>query len=420
MVHDRRQINFLWLIRLRWAAIAGQLITIAVTRWALGVHLPLAALFGLVAMSAAVNVGCAVVAARGRPVSDAWLAATMAVDVLLFTGLLYFSGGPANPFSFLYLVYLALAAIVLPPRWTWALAVLSLAGSAVLFVDAHPVHVGSTHEQNMVAHLRGMWVALGVAAAFIVYFLLRVTRALADREQELSRARQLAERQERLASLATMAAGAAHELSTPLSTIATVVADMDRTAGCSADDVRLIRDELARCRSILAQMSADAGAMMGEGLATVSVHALLADAVDDTRAAPAIELDCDGVGDRRLRLPRRAVAQAIRSVIRNAQDATRGEHPVRVEAAIRDDRLALVVRDRGDGMTPEQLERAGEPFFTTKPPGAGMGLGLFLTRAVVERLGGALAIESSPGTGTTVAIELPVDAATNDRMARPG
>jgi two-component system sensor histidine kinase RegB len=111
----------------------------------------------------------------------------------------------------------------------------------------------------------------------------------------------------------------------------------------------------------------------------------------------------------RLRLPPRAVAQALRSLVTNAQDASPPRQPVVVSAAIEDSVLAVEVRDRGPGMPPEVLERIGEPFFTTKPPGRGMGLGLFLTRAVVERLGGSLVIDSTPPDGTRARVVVPAE-----------
>src|SRR6185312_12802900 len=220
------RINFGWLIRLRFATIAGQAITVAVVRFGLGVpiHLaPLAAIIALEAVSNLVGLGLA----RIRSPREAWLLAVMAFDVLAFSALLYFTGGPENPFSFLYLVPIAIAAITLRSAWTWALVFLSLASSAVLFVQHRPLPTNGDHASHMALHLRGMWVAFSVAAAFIVYFLLRVRRALGLRDAELESSRNLAARQQRLASLATLAAGAAHELATPLSTIAVVAKELE-------------------------------------------------------------------------------------------------------------------------------------------------------------------------------------------------
>ncbi len=145
-----------------------------------------------------------------------------------------------------------------------------------------------------------------------------------------------------------------------------------------------------------------------QSLESITLSALFDEVLTGVRDAPPVHLEIDpaAVGAR-LRLPPRAVAQALRSLVTNAQDASPPRQPVVVSAAIEDQALAVEVRDRGPGMAREVLRRVGEPFFTTKPPGRGMGLGLYLTRAVVERLGGALAIESDPPHGTMARVIVP-------------
>ena len=129
---------------------------------------------------------------RQPALREAHIGILVTLDLLLFSGLLDFTGGPENPFSFLYLIHLALAAHVLRPRWTWALVALALACSGALFLDHVPLAMASSHmmQHGFGLHLKGMWVALGVAAVFIVYFLYRLNRALSEREQELERVRE--------------------------------------------------------------------------------------------------------------------------------------------------------------------------------------------------------------------------------------
>jgi len=224
----RDGINLSWLVKLRWAAMIGQLVTIGVVNQAMGIPLHLGPLLALIGLGFATNIAAFGWTARGRPVAPWVVPALMIFDTLLFTALLHLTGGPFNPFSFLYLVQIALAAVVLPARLTWTLVLLSLAGSGSLFLNYEELPIGRlSHGEHMRIHLIGMWVAFGVAAASIVYFLLRITRALAERDRELYEARSLVARQEKLASLATLAAGTAHELATPLSTIAVVARELD-------------------------------------------------------------------------------------------------------------------------------------------------------------------------------------------------
>jgi len=404
------QINYGWLLRLRWSMVAGQLVTILAVQWWLGMQLPLRAQLTIVGLEAASNVAASALGRR-RPVGQAWMAGVMASDVVMCTGLLFFTGGPANPFSFLYLVQIALAATTLTGAWTWALTALALGCSAVLFLWHRPLPV--SHELYMELHLRGMWVAFGVAASFIVYFLLRIRRALALREAELATSRLLAARQERLASLATLAAGAAHELSTPLATIAVVMTELQRRAQTlgadpeAMEDLRLVREQVHRCRAILERMSADAGETIGEGPVATPLAALIEGALADLPPLRPVQRRLDpGSAACRLRVPPRAFGQALRGLIKNAQEASPPGAAVSIVATEAGGALAVEVSDRGTGISAAVLDRVGEPFFTTKPTGKGMGLGVFLARTTLERLGGHLRISSSPA-GTCARILLP-------------
>jgi two-component system sensor histidine kinase RegB len=436
----RHGIDLSWLLTLRWGALAGQLATILAVDRIMGIDLPLGPLAVVLAIGAGSNVALGAWRRRAE-VDDAMLAAVMLLDVALLTAVLYYTGGPFNPFSFLYLVNVALAAVILPPGWTWTLAGISLTLFGGLFFAHVPLplgagggmdHAAMGHEMGddhpISMHVQGMWVAFGVAAAFIVYFIQRVRRALAERDAELGAVRSAAARHEKLASLATLAAGAAHELATPLSTIAVVAKELERALGTDgADastvaDARLIREQVERCRTILVQMAADAGESTGEAPAAITVAAWFAAATeglaDRTRivAAPGFAPAAEAAT---VRVPPRALAQALRGVLKNALEASAGRGDVRVELATAADRWRLAVADRGAGMTPEVLARAGEPFFTTKSTDGlarGMGLGLFLARVVLERLGGELEIRSTLGRGTTVTLIVPAaDAATIGR-----
>ena len=416
-IPDRNGLNFSWLMKLRWSSIAGQTATILCVYGLLEIKVPLLPLFMVVGVELLSNVLCALWFRRGRPVHEWHLAAIMALDIALLTGLLYFTGGPFNPFSFLYLVNIALAAVALHAQWTWMLVALALLSFGLLpltdFWELPLTRLGP--EQEVRLHQQGTWVAFGVAAAFIVHFLWRVTGALAQRERELHQIRVQAAQKERLASLATVAAGAAHELATPLGTIALAAKELERQLGDGAnagdqavEDARLIREQVARCRLILDQMGGGLGKSDEQTLESVTLSALFDEVLTGVRDAPPVHLEIDpAAAGARLRLPPRAMAQALRSLVTNAQDASPPRQPVVVSAGIEDRALAVEVRDRGPGMSREVLQRVGEPFFTTKPPGRGMGLGLYLTRAVVEGLGGELAIESQPPHGTMARVIVP-------------
>jgi two-component system, sensor histidine kinase RegB len=415
----RQGINLSWLLTLRWGALAGQLATILAVDRLMGIGLPLAPLALVLTVGAASNVALGSWRRRAD-VPEGMLAAVMLLDIVLLTAVLYLTGGPFNPFSFLYLVNIALAAVLLPPGWTWSLVVISGALFGGLFFAHVPLPIDHSmgHDHPISMHVQGMWVAFGVAAAFIAYFIQRV-------RHELTEARSAAARHEKLASLATLAAGAAHELATPLSTIAVVAKELERALGAgrgaaptgdgdaaAVADARLIREQVERCRAILVQMAADAGESAGEAPVTVSLASVLDAAVADLAGGERVrrELAADAT-TATVRVPPRALTQALRGVIKNAVEASGAEGEVRVRLDGDAGSWRLAVVDRGRGMAPDVLARAGEPFFTTKDGDGlarGMGLGLFLARVVLERLGGELVLDSQPGRGTTVTLVLPV------------
>ena len=411
---ERARLNLEWLLRLRWGAAGGKLLVIVIARVALGLALPLAWLLVLVSVELVSNAAATMWHRRSRKrahLGESPIVALMAMDVLLLSLMLHLSGGPSNPFSFLYVMYIALGAVVLRARFAWGLAALALACFGAQFYWHRPLPgIGHAHH-TMQLHLRGMWVAFGMGSLFIVYFVQRIARALARRDAELAEARERGRRAEQLASLGTLAAGAAHELSTPLSTIAVIAKELqhDCDAQQVASDARAIREQVDRCRKILDRMSADAGQSSGESFGPATVAAIVAEATCELEAEATERVSLDDQSEGRvLYVPKRAVAQALRALINNALDASPPSAPIALAARCSAEECALTLTDRGCGMTAADLARAGEPFFTTKDPGRGMGLGLFLARTVVQRLGGRLDLASSAGCGTRATLALPL------------
>ena len=445
---DRVRINFVWLITLRWVAIVGQLITILAVAYWLKVDLPIFSLMMIVGFTAATNVGLLVarrrlgaeagsVPSRAPARRELLLGSIMAVDILILTLMLAFTGGPHNPFVIFYLVNVALAAVLLPPRWSWFVFLLALACHGTLYVlywppatpmiqiakSPAPAVAGMSNRPGSAVmnvprstYLIGHFVATAFASMTTVYFVTRLTAKLALLDEEMQESRQSKARNEKLEGLATLAAGAAHELSSPLSTIAVVAKELERhlksanavVPGKALDDLKLIRSELARCREILDQMAINAGQAMGEPLIPIDPRELVSNALailrtpERVRPELAIRPQMDPILG-----PERTLAQVLRGLLQNALDASKPEAIISLIARDDPDALHIEVRDQGEGMPYEVLSRLGEPFFTTKEPGRGMGLGIFLARSVIERLGGTLVLRSNPGRGTLAIVRLP-------------
>nr|WP_211194170.1 ATP-binding protein [Pyxidicoccus fallax] len=405
-----------WLVRLRWHAAAGQALTVLVATRGLGLDLPVAPLLALVATTAVSNLLLAHWLARASTVRPGVLGGVLAFDLLLLTGLLALSGGPANPFGMLYLVHVTLAALVLGPRWTVRIALLAVLGYASLFAF-HVTLPRATHLHGRAGeaeslHLLGMWIAFVLTAGVIAFVVARVSAALRERHEAVVRAQQLTARAEKLASLSTLAAGAAHELGSPLGTIAIAANELEslilEEPHEALEDARLIRDEVERCRDILERMSARAGRSMGEVPERTTTGAVLARLREQLGAAELARVRFDAGPDLSLSCPVRGLVQVLANLVRNglqASDATQAPVTVTVRGA--GERLCFTVEDQGTGVPRALLARLGEPFFTTKPAGQGMGLGLFLSQTYAELCGGRLELTSEEGQGTRVTLELP-------------
>ena len=419
-----------WLVRLRWVSV----LALAAAAWAAHdywhVRLPALSLIALAAL-AATNAALAFQLRSPAP-RRAVVGAVLLVDVGLLTGILYLVGGPINPFSIVYLVGITVAAVALGYRWAIALGIVSNVAYGFTFFHHRPLEFvdPSTSGAVLTLHLYGMWVAFGAATGLIAYFVGRVSEALAERERELTATRAAASKSERLAALFALGAGAAHELATPLSTISTAAGELERAmvrrgslAGApspraarqahslplvrsESDYITIIRGEVERCTRVLDQLSGRASPT-SSAESQILVSQLMSDVRYRLGDSLAQRLDI-GVADadQVLAVPAEPLRQVLVALLRNAFDASSADQRVALRVAA-ENGVRVEVIDRGRGMNEEEASRAGEPFFTTKPAGAGLGLGLFLVRAFADQMGGTLRLTSTPGQGTSAILHLP-------------
>jgi len=475
-----------WLLRLRSFASIGQLIAIMLASPVTATSLPLAPLLLFVALTACTNFVYGWWLSRfesGAPADINGVGplrvafALMALDLVTLTAMLYFSGGADNPFCFFYFVNLAVGGVMLQPAAAWTLTGLAVLGYSILLlgswpvrglsvrtIDASLVQIGDLGMRDIAS-----LVAFVACGTVITYFVERTSRQLRNREEDLRRSQSERADAIRLEGLTTLAAGAAHELASPLSTIDVACRELTRhlepveKPESINEDLRLIDGQLQMCRQILARMRSAAGDTAVERWNRTTLGDLIDTTLDGIRDPHRVEIlepnppwipepgsnsssgdshgdshgdsssdsQWDSHGDSHgempgtaddpaldadtppwerqpMWLPEEAVAQAIRNLIHNALDASGAEKSVTVQARCTGGEVSLIVVDRGQGMSAEVLDRAGDPFFTTKEPGRGIGLGLFLTRNVITRLGGKLTFQSDPGEGTTATVTVPL------------
>lgn len=435
-----------WLVRLRWTAVAGQLGAIFFTRFALGLELPLYPLITILMLTVVSNgILHDIPIGEGRN-GNVLFGSVLALDLLFLTAILHYTGGVHNPFTTFYLVHIALAAMILRGRALWALVGFSIACFLFLFFNFHPLGDTSEWLASSQLHLKGMAVAFFITSACIAYFVGRLQETLNHREAELGKARLRASRHEQFSALATLSAGVAHELGSPLGTIAVVSKELERELeqatrraalerestnaphlllADALDDARLIRSEVERCRAILERLNTDSTRGVGDALEPFTLERLIAEMKTGLAAPCHKRLTVHN--PQRLdtfELPLAPLAQVLAVLVHNGCDADASGAEVKLEVATRGEQLYFRVHDRGPGLSPAVLRQAGKPFFTTKKPGKGMGLGLFLVRSFASRMGGELRLSTAEdGRGTVAELilplhpEFPVEKSYHERMA---
>lgn len=441
----------IWLTQLRWVAVAGQLLVIGYVWFVLQIPLPIVAMLLLVAGTAASNLALWLWARRlkkgslGSPsdstkrttesaypydddtIGSLAISVLLGIDVFTLSTLLYCSGGAANPFIFFYFANIAIAGMVLPRVWAWCISFESILGCWLLLNQSYSLEV---FERSPLSHLAewsvskyAFFIAFSTCCCVITYFVSMLAMELRQREVELAVVEKERERSQRLEALATLAAGAGHELASPLSTIAVVAKELSRNlektdaSQSVRRDVALIREELNRCKEILHRMKSGAGEAAAEHLHPISLSEIIQETIQAMREPHRVDLRfSQDIGERQALLPKQALSQALRNLLQNGLDASqagqRVELRVTTENAMEGKRFRelwqIMIVDNGSGMSSEVQRRVGEPFFTTKEVGQGMGLGVFLTRNVIYGLGGELRFEQAVEGGTICRVTLPI------------
>ncbi len=426
------ELNLRWLVRLRWALFLGLLVAVPLAERALHVALPSRAFALIVAVGAASNL-VAWWLIRTRTTSRRSIAALLLIDVVLTTLALFFAGGVYNPFVLSFLALLVLCAALLGRRAAARLAFVIAACVALLAVRHEPLkadhehgqddghhghdaavagHAGDHHEgvvdpgAHVRVHAEDMWLAFVVLALFIGYL---GNWSLRQRELELAALRAEKARSDRLAELGALAATAAHEIASPLTTIAVVSTELVRAVergehvSARVEDLRLIREEVERCRDALDAMARRA---RGDDVGPVRIPAVVEEARTRVPQPHRVNVEL-GPGARRARVdaPAAALIEVLRGLLANALEASPSDETVDLLVSDEGDRCRIDVLDTGAGMTADELGRVGREPFTTKGT---MGMGLFAGRAVIERLGGEVELASRSGLGTRVTLRLPL------------
>jgi len=395
------------LVLIRWAAVAGQCFTAAVVHFGLGFALPVLAVGGAIGLSALLNLAVSL----GRPgsarIDDREATMFLAFDILQLGVLLYLTGGLVNPFSLLLLAPVAVGATILSLASNMALTLLTIIGIALLGVFHQPLPWRGPPPDLPDIYQAGAWAGLTLTTLLIALYGWRLAEEQRQMADALAAAQAALAREQRLSALGALAAAAAHELGSPLSTIAVVAKEMLREVEADdplREDIELLSAESDRCRTILTRLSVDPAGDVSDAYTLVPLPALIeAAAAHAARDGIALHFSAGPVGDGvpatapiQVRSPE--IMQGIGNIVQNAVSFAR--HEVRIHTRWSASMSEVEVSDDGPGFSEALLDELGTPFISTRQGEEGhMGLGVFIAKTLLERTGATVTFGNRPGVG---------------------
>ena len=402
------------LLWLRVCAVVGQSITLVVIERWLGIELPLTAMSVTIAALAVAALLTGVRLRTAVPATQLEVVLQLLIDVAELTVLLCLSGGTANPFASLYLLPVALSAVGL--SWRYAAIVTATCLACYLYLVDSFTSLSFMHMNLASAfglHVAGMHVTFAISAVLLAATLSLMATEMRRRDRTVAALREEMLRKEHLSAMGVLAAGAAHELSTPLQSMAILISELRAASSVDGefrDNLALLDKQIALCKHKLGTLLQTAGQPRGPQQRLAAIRTVLEEVFDSwTIVHPAVRLNVDWrdlTGNPQIAIDE-GFAQALVSLLDNAAEASASSGSSVVRVAVSEDAkgLRVYIDDDGPGLSAELQQRAGKAVFTTKS--SGLGLGLVLSHANLNRIDGDLTLTGRAGGGTRTTITLP-------------
>ena len=434
-VLQRNPIRLRTLVRLRWLAVIGQTIAVVIVWFGLRYQLPLSFCLAVIALSAWVNIFISVRWRSSQMLSTEAAGTLLAYDVVQLAALLFLTGGLENPFAFLFLVPVTVSATSLTLRWTLALGAMAFLFASLLAVYHLPLPWRAGEAFTLPpAYVGGLWIAVLCGTAFSAVYARRISEEARLMSTALGATELVLAREQQLSALDGLAAAAAHELGTPLATIALVAKELKRDMPANnayGEDIDLLISQAARCREILSRLS-NREQVADNIYGQMKLSAMLEDLVSPLRGSDVdISIVCEalqGTAPEPILRRNPAISYGLSNILANAIDFAETE--VRIKATWTGDHINISVEDDGPGFDHSIFDRLGDPFVTTRPgyeqspamttenhpspsPDVdndgheGMGLGLFIAKTLLERSGASFehANRRTPDHGAHIALQ---------------
>ena len=399
--------NLRRLIGARWVALALMVGLTLLVPDTLDIPLASAPLLAIIGITALFNGVAQWRIRRAESATPVELFSQILVDIVTLSALVFFSGGATNPLVSLLLPPVAIAALTLPARCVLAIGLAAVAAYSALMVFYVPLPLSDATRATRL-HLLGMWLTFAVSALMIAWFVLRMTRLIRLRDAELAATREQALRDERIIAIGTLAAGAAHELGTPLGTMSLLAGELARDPQLpdgAREDIALLRQQIVACKEIITGLSRRAGAERLENPGIQPVDRWL-DAVRQrwhaVRPQAQSRLETSGAQPAPSLVADPRLEQAILNLLYNA--AAPSATPIDIHVDWTGGEIVIDIHDHGPGFPPEVLMQGGQVEFPSHEQGS--GIGLMLTRSAIEQIGGRLLLLNPPDGGALARLQL--------------
>ncbi len=405
-------LNLGYLLLIRLFAIGGQVMALSYMIFYLGIHFPTNPVILIITLLS-IFTAFSWLAYRGsKKITDHVFMTQLMIDVIALSLLIYFTGGSINPFISLFILPIIFAAASLRPTYTFIITLIAIGSYTSLMFFHVPLDDVHIHTGSAQIHLWGMWFGFILTASLVAYFVARISSTVRKQDRALAEAREEALRADRILALGTLAAGTAHELGTPLSTMAVITGELLKDYPNDEEltgELGLLKEQIQRCKTILSRMSSDAGQSQADAGNKIRVDSYIQEIINNwqqTRSDIDIDIELKPSTETPEIIIDRTLTSAIINILNNAADAS--SKKIRIVCSWNNANMNIEVIDDGHGIEEQHQPLLGKSIFSTKPPDQGLGIGLFLAETTLNRIGGKISLSNYKDGGAHAEISIPL------------